>query len=126
LEVRERQAQHAAVPETKGNQMSKTFKIVNGDISDGYHTFDELYEHRCLLFLALCNMHPDACFWKPDYENWFILYWESPAGQISYHLPKDLQVSLSPKIKLDPDHRWDGHTSDGVLDRLLTIAEGFN
>ena len=24
----------------------KIFKIVDGDMSDGYHTFDELYEHR--------------------------------------------------------------------------------
>lgn len=24
-------------------------------ISDGYHDFEELYEHRCRLFIALCN-----------------------------------------------------------------------
>ena len=24
-------------------------------ISDGYHDFEELYEHRCRLFVALCN-----------------------------------------------------------------------
>ncbi len=26
-----------------------------GKISDGYHTFDELYEHRIILFIALCK-----------------------------------------------------------------------
>lgn len=26
-----------------------------GEVSDGYHTFDELYEHRVALFIALCN-----------------------------------------------------------------------
>jgi hypothetical protein len=25
------------------------------DISDGYHTFKELYDHRVKLFVALCN-----------------------------------------------------------------------
>lgn len=39
--------------------MSKTFKIQNNDISDGYHTFDELYEHRVLLYLNLCLHNPD-------------------------------------------------------------------
>lgn len=36
----------------------KAFKIVGNDLSDGYHTFDELYDHRCLLFLAW--MHSDG------------------------------------------------------------------
>ena len=37
----------------KDKEMSeKIFKIVNGDISDGYHTFDELYKHRCLLWIC--------------------------------------------------------------------------
>lgn len=39
--------------------MSKKFQIEGGDISDGYHTFDELYEHRCLLFIRLCLLQPD-------------------------------------------------------------------
>ena len=28
---------------------------VNGSTSDGYHTFDELYEHRTVLFSVICN-----------------------------------------------------------------------
>lgn len=35
--------------------------IVEGDMrspSDGYHTFDELYDHRITLYIALCR----ACF----------------------------------------------------------------
>ena len=34
----------------------KTFTIKNGDISDGYHTFDELYEHRIALFITLARL----------------------------------------------------------------------
>lgn len=29
-----------------------------GEISDGYHTFNELYQHRCALFLALMASNP--------------------------------------------------------------------
>lgn len=38
-----------------------------GEISDGYHTFDELYEHRtaifAAIFAALCKAHPENS-WK--------------------------------------------------------------
>ena len=29
-----------------------------GEISDGYHTFNELYHHRAVLFSVICNSHP--------------------------------------------------------------------
>ena len=43
-EFRDAQAAVDALPE---NEREK--------ISDGYHDFEELYEHRCRLFIALCN-----------------------------------------------------------------------
>ena len=30
-----------------------------GKISDGYHTFEELYYHRMILFAVICNTHPN-------------------------------------------------------------------
>jgi hypothetical protein len=103
--------------------VSKTFKIVNGDLSDGYHTFDELYDHRCLLFLNLCLLDPDNCRWKTDdFEGWFCLYWESPKGQISYHLPNKLLKTVRGKIKRHQLHEWDGHTSKDVVTRLGQLA----
>ena len=99
--------------------MSKTFKIVGNDMSDGYHTFDELYEHRVLLYLNLCLHAPDMCAFKCDYEDWFCLYLESPCGQISYHLPnKYLDVVKKHGIKEDPTYKWDGHDSKKVIERL--------
>ncbi len=29
------------------------------DVSDGYHTFGELYDHRCALWIALCRAEVD-------------------------------------------------------------------
>ncbi len=96
----------------------KTFKIVDGDLSDGYHTFDELYNHRCLLFLNLCLRDPENCYWKPDFVDWFCLYWETPEGQISYHIPETLLSYVEGKIKRDDHHLFDGHTSKDVVYRL--------
>lgn len=99
--------------------MSKQFRIVGNDISDGYHTFDELYEHRCLLFLNLCFHSPERCAFKKDFETWFCLYLETPVGQVSYHVPnKYISDVLSHGIKEVPDYQWDGHSSQDVIDRL--------
>ena len=42
-----------------------------GDISDGSHSFKELYKHRCILFAVICNQNKDntteqtqiSCLW---------------------------------------------------------------
>ena len=101
--------------------MSKTFKIVDGDISDGYHTFDELYEHRCLLFLVIARACADRFYWKPDFEGWFCLYWESPEGQISYHIPNKHLPLIQDHVERDDEHIWDKHTSKDVVARLEKI-----
>lgn len=103
--------------------MSKNFKIVGNDISDGYHTFDELYEHRCLLFINLCLAAVNfKSAWKQDYETWFCLYLETPQGQISYHIPNKYLFLIEDKIPFEPDYKWDGHTSETVLERLNLAA----
>ena len=37
-----------------------------GNLSDGYHTFNELYHHRAILFSVICNSMPDKA-WKTSY-----------------------------------------------------------
>lgn len=103
----------------------KTFSIKDNDISDGSHTFAELYEHRCLLFLALCLERKSCCVWKidPDAPGWFILYWESCAGQISYHMPEKFLRFVENTIRRQDDYLWDGHTSADVLNRLEEVCE---
>jgi hypothetical protein len=98
----------------------KSFKIVGNDMSDGYHTFDELYEHRCRLFIALCLAQPEKCVWKNHYPGWPVLFLQTPKGQVSYHVPERLTGYFATVIRQDETHEWDGHTSADVLDRLLT------
>lgn len=108
----------------------KVFKIEGNDISDGYHTFSELYEHRHRLFLALVKALPGlGSYWVPDhYEGWDLVVLELPDGQVSYHLPSSYRWCFESWLVKQPleKHIYDGHTSWDVLDRLLrwTMSKG--
>lgn len=92
-------------------------------VSDGYHTFGELYAHRCILFAALCRAH-EALAWKSlthsdgsSFDGWFIAGLRLPTGDITYHLPLKMWDTLRiPVLKSAPE--WDGHTSADVVKRL--------
>lgn len=102
----------------------KTFKIVNGDISDGYHTFGELYRHRVNLFLALCATMPEKVCWREEesFGDWLCVYLELPTGQISYHVPGEYRPVLRDLYPQTESNPWDGHTGDQVAVRLLAYA----
>mgnify|MGYP001607418597 CR=1 FL=1 len=97
-----------------------------GETSDGYHTFNELYEHRHCLFITLLRSNPEIS-WRAKkhrdgtmYENWFVAGMHLPTGDISYHLPIKMwemldRIGIETRI-LAP--RWDGHDSHQVLIRL--------
>jgi hypothetical protein len=95
-----------------------------GDMSDGYHTFNELYEHRHMLFIALGNQE-QLKSWKSrkhddgsSFDGWFIAGINLKSGVITYHLPEchwNLCINFE---ELEKAPKWDGHTSDDVLVRL--------
>lgn len=109
-------------------------------ISDGYHTFGELYEHRIRLFITLCKFidsthnsgsKTDDKFkvWvsKKHYDNsffdgWFIMGIGTERGnQISYHLPIKYWDEVLTFNILENSPEWDGHTSEDVLSRLKNL-----
>lgn len=95
-------------------------------ISDGYHTFADLYEQRLILSAALANNNPNA--WKskrhedgsvPFGGGWFIMGFDTDEGCYTYHYElKDLDLFQCKE--LDKGKPWDGHTSKDVR-RLLSI-----
>ena len=100
-----------------------------GNISDGYHTFDELYQHRHALFLALAKAyggwaakeHHDGTM----YDGWFIAGMDIGGKQISYHLPMNLwEIAMKTCVIFERAPQWDGHTSEDVVNRLLGYACG--
>ena len=114
--------------------MGKKFEIKGNDISDGYHTFDELYQHRILLFLALIkSLSFDGVTtmkYRPDhYEGWDAVYLElggNPRKQISYHLPSSYRNIVASHCDLaDDNYKWDGHSSKDVIDRLYNYVNEY-
>jgi len=101
-------------------------------ISDGYHTFDDLYKHRTMLFMVVCRLVADGYIefecWKStkhhdgsEYEGWFIMGLRSiehPEMNITYHLPMACWKDCGFAITLHNAPEWDGHTSNDVLMRL--------
>lgn len=102
--------------------------ISRKDISDGYHTFDELYYHRMILFSLLLNSHPGIS-WKAkkhhdgtmfDDES-FICGIETPKGQYTYHYHlKHWDMFKVKEFEFAPE--YDGHKPSDIT-RLLSLRE---
>lgn len=100
--------------------------IVTGETSDGYHTFNELYEHRMVLTAALMRSHPDLS-WKsrhhhvggdPMFEGYFIAGMDLPTGTITYHYQLK-HWQLFPGVRVLPHApEWDGATPADTIERL--------
>ena len=98
-----------------------------GDISDGYHTFGELYAHRRALMLVLMRSHPGDSFRTrqhhpdddPMFPGHFMIGIDSPAGPIRYHVG-DAHWSLFDFAATIPHApKWDGAGPDATVERLL-------
>lgn len=98
-----------------------------GDISDGYHTFDELYHHRMILFATICNVYKEHSWksWKHNdgtmYEDYFIVGVDTPQGQYSYHYHKD-NWDYFKVIERPNAPKWDGHQPKDIK-RLLSLND---
>lgn len=104
-----------------------------GSISDSYHTFDELYEQRAILFSALCRTYPNKA-WKSKlhsdgsmFDGHFIVGIDTPDGQYTYHYGLG-KWDWFPVKELDRAPRWDGHTANDArrmwsLTRIEAEAE---
>lgn len=97
----------------------------NGEISDGYHTFNELYHHRMMLFAVICNNNKGLSWksWKHHdgtmFEDYFIVGVTTVQGQYTYHYHKDNWDMFDCK-ELDNAPEWDGHQPSDI-DRLLSL-----
>jgi hypothetical protein len=104
-----------------------------GSLSDGYHTFDELYEFRKMYNAALFNewaiqgkydVHKSAKHHDGEHcfgGGWFIVVAMLPCGQITNHYKLDdwelFRIPIAEKAK----YEYDGHTGQHVLNRLKSI-----
>ena len=98
--------------------------LVTGDTSDGYHTFNELYHHRAVLFSVIVKAFPDQA-WKSRkhhdgsmYDGMFIVGIETPDGQASYHYDVDPYWDMFQCKELEYAPEWDGHTPAQAIARI--------
>lgn len=95
------------------------------DLSDGCHTFGELYYHRMILFNTICKTHKDKTWksWKHDdgsmFNNSFIVGVDTPEGQYTYHYHKGFwDVFDVEELEFAP--KYDGHQPKDIT-RLLSL-----
>ena len=103
---------------------------VTGETSDGYHTFNELYHHRAVLFSVIVRDHIDSA-WKSKahhdgsmYDGMFIVGIETPSGQATYHCDIDPYWDMFDCKELSRAPEWDGHTPDDAIERIATLGTG--
>jgi hypothetical protein len=127
------------------NNEIQRLDIDTNQISDGYHSFGELYAMRLALTAALFNewgsareyVQYEGLVEKPKYDvhksrkhhdgelcfggGWFIVCATLPLGQISFHYEeKDWDLFKIPAVE-KAKYEWDGHTSNDVIERLKAL-----
>ena len=100
---------------------------ITGDTSDGYHTFNELYDHRAKLFSVIVRCFKDRA-WKSKlhhdgtmYEGMFIVGIETPQGQATYHYDVDPYWNVFDCKELARAPEWDGHTPEQAISRIASL-----
>ncbi|MFA5993345.1 MAG: hypothetical protein WC823_00125 [Parcubacteria group bacterium] len=111
------------------------------DVSDGYHTFGELYDHRITLFIALCKEidFSNKAYGYDNRQVWrskkhsdgeicfgtgtqFVLGLGYNKGeQLTYHIPIERWEECRFAETLEKAPEWDGHTSSDVLERIKNL-----
>ncbi len=112
------------------DEVCKEFGINDiGDFSDGYHTFNDLYYQRAVLFATIVNTYSDISWKSFRHEDgkycfdsngkWFIVGIDTPEGPYTYHYEKEywnlFKCEVLPRAK-----HFDGHTEKDVT-RLLSL-----
>lgn len=105
-----------------------------GIVSDGYHTFNELYELRKAYNVALFNEW--AAMGKYDVHKskrhhggskcfdgtWFIVVATLPTGQISNHYKLEDWDLFQCEAVDEAKHPFDGHAGHDVIQRLKALS----
>lgn len=116
----------------EGSRWVPSDGINTDEITDGHHTFGELYDHRRALTAVLAAgaadvgdswrskaHHPDD---DPMFEGYFIVGIELPTGTITYHYKLHHWDDFAAVPEREHAPKWDGATPDDTVTRLLELA----
>ena len=99
-----------------------------GELSDGFHTFNSLYEQRMILFAALVKAYKDRAWKSYRHEDgeycfgggWFIVGIDTPEGNYTYHY-ENKYWDMFDCVDLPRAKHWDGHTEADAETRLMSL-----
>lgn len=99
-----------------------------GKLSDGFHTFNSLYEQRMILFAALAKAYKNQAWKSYRHEDgeycfgggWFIVGIDTPEGSYTYHY-ENKYWDMFDCIDLPRAKHWDGHTEEDAETRLMSL-----
>ena len=99
-----------------------------GEVSDGFHTFNGLYEQRMILFAALVKAYKDKAWKSYRHEDgeycfgggWFIVGIDTPKGSYTYHY-ENKYWDMFDCVVLPRAKHWDGHTEADAERRLMSL-----
>ena len=105
-----------------------------GTLSDGSHTFNEVYAARNACFMNICREKDDDAILNPIWKSqkysdgkpvetgWFILgIYRKIGEQVSFHLPMAEWDKCKWAKHYDSAPNYDGHTLEDVIKRLATL-----
>jgi hypothetical protein len=122
------EAKEAMARDIKSVPTISPASLITGETSDGYHTFNELYHHRAVLFSVVCNDRPNMA-WKSKkhydgtmYDGMFIVGIETPNGQATYHYDIDPYWAMFRVPELPSAPEWDGHTPAQAIERIGNLC----
>lgn len=107
-------------------------KIDTNNISDGCHTFGQLYFQRMMLFATLVNLFPELSWKTKRHEDgeecfgggWFLVTIDTPAGCYGYHY-EEKYWDMFKCDEIETARHWDGYTEKDV-DRLFSLIAYLN
>jgi len=109
-------------------QSAKSLGVKIDEVSDGYHTFNELYHHRALLFSVVCRCFHDHA-WKSKqhadgsmFNGMFIVGIDTPEGQATYHYNIEPYWKAFDVKELEKSPEWDGHTPSQAIERICFLG----
>ncbi|MFE7462274.1 WDGH domain-containing protein [Nocardiopsis terrae] len=88
---------------------------------------DDVYRERARLAAYIAARHPSRIAYNdPESPDWPVLYIDTPASQLTWHLsPDDLDLFAHVPV-VAPEHpraRWDGHTTPEKYRRLAALTQ---
>lgn len=98
------------------------------DVSDGFHTFRQLYYQRMILFAAIVKQNKDRAWKSLRHEDgelcfgggWFIVGIDTPEGSYTYHY-ENKYWDMFDCVDLPRAKHWDGHTENDAETRLMSL-----